>query len=147
MKVDTSLKIKKTAKATFEEQLKQLENKIKDTYEQGVTLEEAEKLAAEFLYAQMVVSTELRKEDLNARMNKSGNKAIRAAAYLNIVSEAEKKPTEAQIAAIIETDEPVKLQQSQLDESEVKVAELERYYNIFQNAHIYYRGIAKGKFE
>lgn len=131
----------------FAEQLKILENKIKDTYEQGVTLEEAEKLAAEFLYAMMAVSTELKREDLNARMNKAGNKAIRAGTYLNIVSEADKKPTEAQISAIIETDEPVKVQQKMLDEAEVKLADLERYYSIFQNAHIYYRGIAKGKFE
>lgn len=140
--------MKQIKKLTFEEQLKVLEDKIKATYEEGVSLDEAEKLAAEFLHAQIVVSNELKKEDLNCRMNKSGNKAIRAAVYIAILSEADgKRPTEAQIAALVETDPSVKIQQKSLDDSEVKVGELERYYSIFQNAHIYYRGIAKGKFE
>lgn len=131
----------------FTEKLKALEKKIIDTYESGVTLEEAEKLAAEFLHAQLSVSSELSKADLDARMKKSGNKAIRSTAYLEIVSAADKKPTEAQIAAFIETDKTVTVQQDLLDRAEVLLAELERYYSIFQNAHIYYRGIAKGKFE
>lgn len=109
-------------------------------------MEEAEKLAAEFLYAQMVLSAELRKYELDARMKKSGNKTIRAAAYINIVSGQDKKPTEAGISAIIETDEQVASQQNLLDTAEVDAAELERYYNIFTNAHIYYRGVAKGAF-
>lgn len=131
----------------FEEQLKTLENKIKSTYEEGVTVDEAEKLAAEFLYAQMVVSGELRKTDLDARMRKSGTKTIRAAIYLDVVQQAEKKPTEAQIAALIDTDKMVSIEQEALDKAEVDRSNLERYYDVFGNAHIYYRGIAKGKFE
>lgn len=130
----------------FQEFCKQLEDKIKNSYEQGTSMEEAEKLAAEFLYAQMVVSGELKKVSLDARMKKSGNKAIRAAVYLNTVSGVDKKPTEAAISSIIETDEQVSMQQNLLDTAEVEAAELERYYNIFINAHIYYRGIAKGSF-
>jgi hypothetical protein len=128
----------------FEEQLKLLENKIKATYEEGVTIDEAEKLAAEFLHAQMVVSGELRKVDLDARMRKSGVKAIRASAYLEVVSQAEKKPTETQIASIIDTDKIVLQEQQSLDEAEVSRNELERYYDIFANAHIFYRGVARG---
>lgn len=130
----------------FKELCKKLENKIKSSYEEGTSMEEAEKLAAEFLYAQMVLSAELRKYELDARMKKSGNKTIRAAAYINIVSGQDKKPTEAGISAIIETDEQVASQQNLLDTAEVDAAELERYYNIFTNAHIYYRGVAKGAF-
>src|ERR1700722_8538693 len=96
----------------FQEFCKQLENKIKNSYESGTSMEEAEKLAAEFLYAQMVISSELRSLELDARMKKSGNKAIRAAAYINIVGSSDKKPTEAGISAIIETDEQVASQQN-----------------------------------
>lgn len=131
----------------FTEKLKALEKKIIDTYESGVTLEEAEKLAAEFLHAQLSVSSELTKHSLDLRMKKTGNKSIRAAVYLEIVSAADKKPTESQISAIIETDKTVAAQQDALDKAEVLTAELERYYDIFVNAHIFYRGIAKGKFD
>lgn len=130
----------------FQEQLKVLEDKIKATYEQGVTVDEAEKLAAEFLYAQMVVSAELTKADLDARMRKSGNKAIRAKAYLDIVSSSDKKPTETAISSMIEVDSVVTKCQDELDRAEVSKAELERYYDIFVNSHIYYRGVAKGNF-
>jgi len=139
--------MKQLKKLTFEEQLKVLEDKIKNTYEQGVTLEEAERLAAEFLHAQLVVSTELAKKDLDARMKKSGNKAIRAAVYLSIVEGSEKKPTESHISATIETNEQVSSQQDLTDTAEAEVAELERVYNVFGNAHIFYRNVARGKFE
>ena len=130
----------------FEEQLKLLENKIKASYEESITMPEAEKLAAEFLHAQIVVSGELRKSDLDARMKKSGVKALRANAYLSIVSEAEKKPTETQIASIIDTDQLVIKNQELLDKSEVDRANLERYYDIFTNAHVFYRNVARGNF-
>ena len=130
----------------FEEQLKLLENKIKASYEESITMPEAEKLAAEFLHAQIVVSGELRKSDLDARMKKSGVKALRANAYLSIVSEAEKKPTETQIASIIDTDQLVIKNQELLDKAEVDRANLERYYDIFTNAHVFYRNVARGNF-
>src|ERR1700693_31634 len=87
--------------------LKTLEGKIQASYEEGTTLEQAEKLAGEFLYAQIVVSTELKKADLNARMRKSGVKAVRAAIYLETVNNSLKRPTEAQTAAIIDSDKLV----------------------------------------
>lgn len=132
---------------TFIELCKTLEDKIKSSYEEGVTIEVAERLAGEFLYAQMVLSTELKKSDLNARMRKSGVKAIRAAIYMDSVNKAEKKPTEAQIEHTINMNEIVCGEQLDLDKAEVDKSELERYYGIFKEAHIYYRGIAKGKFE
>lgn len=131
----------------LQEQLKVLEDKIRESYESGVSLDEAEKLASQFLHAQLQISTELTKVDLDARMKKSGLKAIRAKAYLDIISDAVKKPTEAQISAVIDSDEIVGAQQQMLDEAETKRGELERYYDILNNAHIHYRGVAKGRFE
>ena len=127
--------------------LKSLEAKIVESYEQGVTVEAAERLAAEFLHAQLTVSDELKKRDLDARMKKSGVKAIRAALYLETVKSADKKPTEAAIEATLNSNELVIGEQRLLDEAEVDKAELERYYDVFSNAHIFYRGISKGRFE
>lgn len=126
---------------------KQLETKIKNSYEQGVTLEQAERLASEFLHAQLAVSAELTKADLDSRMRKSGVKAVRSAIYLNIVSSADKKPTESHIESTLNTDKLVIDEQEALDKAEVTRDELKRYYDIFLNAHIFFRGIAKGKFE
>lgn len=131
----------------FTEFCKELEAEIERTYTEGATLEEAERLAAKFLSAQLAVSGELKKADLDSRMRKSGVKAIRAALYLEIVSKSDKKPTEAQISALIDSDQLVTDEQLEYDRAEVDKAELERYYDIFVNSHIYFRGIAKGKFE
>lgn len=130
----------------FKELCEQLETKIKLSYEEGVTLEVAERLASEFLYAQLAVSSELRKADLDSRMKKSGVKAIRAAVYLAEVKGAEKKPTEAMIQSIIDSDELVTGEQKGFDEAEVERDDLKRYYDIFTNAHIHFRGVAKGNF-
>ena len=123
-----------------------LEGKIQKSYEEGVTLEQAERLASEFLHAQLIVSSELRKFDLDSRMKKSGVKAIRAAVYLNAVKGQDKKPTEAAITAIIDSDELVAAEQERFDLAEVERDDLKRYYDIFTNAHIHFRGIAKGQF-
>jgi hypothetical protein len=130
----------------FKQLCKQLEVKIQNSYENGVTLEEAEKLAGEFLYAQMQVSEELKKADLDSRLRKTGVKSIRAAIYLDIVQKNDKRPTEANITAMIDSDQIVVGEQEAFDSAEVTRDELERYYDIFLNAHIYYRGVAKGNF-
>lgn len=131
----------------FKELCKQLEAKIQQSYEQGTTMEEAEKLAGEFLSAQMAVSEELKAKDLDSRMRKSGLKAVRASAYLEIVQKADKKPTETQIDSMINTDSLVSQEQDGYDKAEVEKEALERYYNIFREAHIFYRGVSKGRFE
>jgi hypothetical protein len=131
----------------FQELCNQLETKIQKSYEEGVTLEEAEKLAGEFLYAQMQVSTELKKCDLDSRMKKSGLKAVRAAIYMEAATKTDKKPSDVMLEAIVNQNELVTGEQTSFDEAEVNRDNLERYYNIFINAHIHFRGIAKGKFE
>lgn len=132
---------------TFSEFCKSLENKIVQSYEQGVTILEAERLAGEFLAAQIRVSEELKTLDLDSRMKKSGVKSIRAAIYLDIVQKSDRKPTEAQITALIDTDKIVMGEQEALDIAEVNRDGLERYYAIFVNAHLHFRNISKGKYE
>lgn len=129
---------------SFKERCKELETIIQKTYTEGVTLDEAERLAGNFLHATMQVSSELSRADLDARTRKSGVKAVRAAIYLNIVQGAEKKPTEAQITATIDTDTLVSQEQDALDNAEVLKAELERFYDIFNSAHVYFRQISRG---
>ncbi len=131
----------------FKEFCKSLEEKIKATYTDGVSLEQAEKLAGEFLYAQLVVSGELKKADLDSRMRKTGVKAIRAAIYTDAATKSEKKPTEAALEAMINVNDLVQGEQSEFDKAEVERDDLSRYYSVFREAHIYFRGIAKGKFD
>lgn len=123
-----------------------LEDKIKSSYETGVTVEEAEKLAAEFLYAQLTISTELSLVDLDARMKKSGLKSIKSAVRQEEIKKHDKKPTEGHLEDVVNLDEIVQGEQERLDQAEVNRALLEAYYNVFKDAHIYYRGIAKGNF-
>lgn len=126
---------------------KQLEAKIKESYETGVTLENAERLAAEFLYAQLQVSEALKSADLDSRMKKSGVKAIRAAIYLDAVQKADKKPSDVMLEQMINSNELVLGEQTSLDTAEVDKASLERYYDVFLNSHIFYRAVSKGRFE
>lgn len=130
----------------FKEFILGLEAKIQDSYEQGVTIPEAERLASEFLHAQLKVSEELKKADLDARTRKSGVKAIKAAVYMEAATKDPKKPSDVMLQAIVDLNDIVQGEQRAFDEAEVDFAELERYYNIFQNAHIHFRSLAKGSF-
>jgi hypothetical protein len=128
----------------LQQKFKILEAKLQTAYEEQITQTEAEALAGEFLHAQIMLSSQLAKVELDARMRKSGVKAIRAAMYLEIVSNSEKKPTEAGMTAMLDSNELVNTEQKALDEAEVSKNELERIYDIYTNAHIYFRTIAKG---
>jgi hypothetical protein len=127
--------------------VEQLEAKIQSAYTTGTTIEEAEKLATEFLGAQLQISAVLKTADLDARLRKSGTKSIRAAIYLDIVQKNEKKPTEAQISAMLDSDNIVASEQAALDTAEVVRSELERVYDVFLNAHIFFRGVSRGRFD
>lgn len=124
-----------------------LTKKIRDSYESGVTLDEAEKLAGEFLYAQIQVSVELKKADLSSRMRKSGLRAIRAAIYMEAATKDPKKPSDVMLEQMVNLNDIVQGEQTGFDEAESELDELERYYNIFREAHIFFRGVSKGKFE
>lgn len=124
-----------------------LVNKIKNTYESGVTMDEAERLAAEFLGAMLSASEALKSSDLDARMRKSGTKALKASVYLREATKGDKKPTESMLSALVDSNTVVQEEQDAVDSAEATRDALERQYNIFREAHIYYRGISKGRFE
>lgn len=131
----------------FETLCAELEVKIQDSYESGISLEEAERLATQFLTAQLQVSRELQKADLDARMRKSGVKAIRAAIYLEAATKGDKKPSDVMLEAIVNSNDLVAGEQQRYDEAESALGSLERYYNIFREAHVHFRQLSKGKFE
>lgn len=124
-----------------------LENDIKKTYEEGVSLDQAEKLAAKFLYAQIKITEALSVQDLDTKMKKSGVKAVRAAIYMSEATKGEKKPSDTFLQSLVDMNEIVGTEQRSLDESEVKRNSLENYFNIFKDAHVYFRQISKGRFE
>lgn len=131
-------------KLTFESLCEVLEKELIQSYTEGITLSEAEKLSGQFLHAQMKVSNELAKVDLDSRMRKSGVKAVKATVYLEAVQGAEKKPTESALEHTINSNGMVSKEQEHLDRAEVSRAELERYYDIFREGHVYFRQMSKG---
>lgn len=124
----------------------ELEGKIESSYQDGIIADDAERLAGQFLVGQMKVSTELRKADLDSRMRKSGLKAIRAAIYMEAATKGDKKPSDVMLQAIVDLNDMVQGEQAAFDAAEVDRDDLERYFSIFQAAHIHFRTIAKGVF-
>lgn len=129
------------------ELIENLKQKIKDAYESGVTVGEAEKLASEFLHAQLLIADQLKEADLNARMRKIGTKAVRAALYMQEATKSEKKPSDTYIENVINVNEISQGEQERLDQAEVDLYALQNTFNIFREAHIHFRGISKGRFE
>lgn len=121
-----------------------LKSKIQCSYESDTTVSEAERLAAEFLHAQMLLAEALKSVDLDARMKKSGFKAICAAVYMEAATKTDKKPSDTMLENIVQLSELVQSHRDSLDRTEVERDELQNYMSIFKEAHIYYRGIAKG---
>ena len=80
-------------------------------------------------------------------MRKTGVKATRAATYLAEVQKNDKKPADSMLTAIVDSDDKVQTIQDDYDSAEVEKAELDRLFDIFGNAHIHFRTIAKGRFE
>lgn len=130
----------------FKTEVEALTNIIENVYLNGTSLDEAERLASRFLHAQLLISAELAKSSLDARMRKSGLKAIRAAVYLDEAKKGEKKPTEVMLASLVDTHEVVRGEQTAMDSADTEREELQRLYDVFGNAHIFFRGVAKGTF-
>lgn len=117
---------------------------IQRAYEEQVSITEAEKLAAKFLGAQIKVANALQIIDLDARMRKSGLKAVKAQVYLENATKGDKKPSDILLNALVDTASEVLEAQGPLDEAETQVNLLKNYYDTFLNSHIFFRGIAKG---
>lgn len=120
---------------------------IQNAYEGNVTIDEAERLAAKFLGAQMEIASQLSKLDLDSRMKKNGLKATRARAYMELVSRSDKKPSEGYLDQHVNLDVSSQLAQKEYDQVDSEKESLELYLNIFKDAHIYFRGISKGRYE
>jgi hypothetical protein len=123
-----------------------LKTDIEKSYEEGVTIEQAEKLAAKFLAASLTIGEALRVADLDRRMRRSGVKAIKAAVYLDAATKGDKKPSDKLIEAVVNSDKIVAEQQQSFDEAEVYVNQLENFLSVFHEAHLYFRGIGKGQY-
>jgi hypothetical protein len=126
---------------------KALEQKIINSYVEGVTITQAEGLAGEFLEAQIKVSEELKQLDLNARLIKDSVKETRAKVFLAEATKTDKKPSDSMLQAYVDSNEKVLLDQTTLADAEASRDELYRMFSIFQNAHLHFRAIAKGKFD
>lgn len=124
-----------------------LTNDIQKSYEETSTLEEAEKLAAKFLHAEVLLAQEYKNADLDARMKKSGLKSIKAAVYMEAATAQDKKPSDAFLQNVVDMSALVAKAQSDLDSAEVNLEYVKNYFSIFKEAHIHFRGIAKGRFE
>ena len=124
-----------------------MSEKIHESYDPGITLDQAEKLAGEFLTAQLLTAHELHVVDLDARMRKTGLKAIKSAVRTNEVKKYDKKPTEGHLEDVVNLDEIVQGEQKSLDEAEAKRDRYQNFFNIFKDAHIFFRGVSKGRFE
>lgn len=131
------------AQTEFQNMVVDLTAEIEKAYSDSPTMEEAEKLAARFLSAQIKVAEELAIADLDRRMRKRGAKAIRSAVRTEETRKHDKKPTEGQLDDICNLSEIVQSEEEAFDSAEVDTELLKNYLNVFQEAHIYFRGIAK----
>lgn len=132
----------KQLKAMIEE----LTSKIQNSYEEGVSMEDAERLAGKTLHLQLLLADELKTADLSARMKKSGVKAVKAAIYLDEAGKTEKKPSDTFLQAKVDVNDLVVSEQTGLDDAEVNRDHLNHYVSVFKEAHIHFRSIAKGTF-
>lgn len=133
----------------FLAEYQELKAHIKRVSEEGVSAEDAERLAARFLDALLMLGGfdgKIRSADLDSRMKKNGYKTMRAKVYLEIVQGQEKKPTEAMIEALIATNVQVAQAQDTYEKAEVYAESLHRIYDVFRDTHIHLRGIARGVF-
>src|SRR5207237_4885408 len=117
------------------------------TSEQGCTLEQAERAAALALGIMNSLSEHLKLQDKDRRMRKRGLKAIKSAVRMEEVKRHDKKPTESALQDVIDTSELVMGEEAAFDDSEVDFEELRRQYDIANESHLYFRSIAKGRFE
>jgi membrane-bound lytic murein transglycosylase B len=122
-----------------------LEAKIVASYSSGITMEEAERLAGEFLAGQLQLSEIIRVADLDARTRKQGLKAIKAALYLEAATKTEKKPSDTMLENLVTQNELVAGEQTAYDQAEAELANLERIYGVFKEAHVHFRGISRGQ--
>lgn len=124
----------------------ELSSDLQRAYEESITITEAEKLAAKFLHAQLTLANELAILDLDARMRKSGLKAVKGAIYMEVATKDAKKPSDTLIEQVVNLNELVQGEQESFDKAEIVAEQLRNYLNVFKDGHIYFRGLAKGAY-
>lgn len=120
---------------------------IEQAYDQGVTMAEAEKLAALTLQARLMLSDSIKTADLDARMRKNGVKAVRANVYMDEITKHDKKPAEAFLENAVNLSALVLEEETAFAEAETERNRLESYLDIFKDAHVFFRQVCKGSFE
>ncbi len=135
----------------FSEFRKKIEKTILEAYENTPTMDEAERTAAFFLDARLVVGEQLRQTSLDARMKRTGLKATKAETLLSIIAEATKgdgkKPTESVLGALVDADDNVRKAQEDFDRADVDAADLQNLLEVTKESHIYFRGLSKGRMD
>jgi hypothetical protein len=133
-------------KETIQELCEELQVAVTEAYESGVTMERAEAMAARMLGAQLTIAAALATADLNARMRKNGVKAIKASVYMQEIARYDKKPSEGFLEQAVNAEKLVTDEADAYEKADATKEELQSYFGIFKDAHIYFRGIAKGSF-
>jgi hypothetical protein len=137
---------RKPVSAQEPKEFEQLVKIVRTAYESGTTMDEAERHAARFLEAQLNVAAELASLDLDARMKKNGMKAARAQIYLDLCAGSEKKPSDTFLEQQVTLDRTVNLAVDLYEKADARRENLTLYLGIFKDAHVYFRGIAKGAY-
>lgn len=120
---------------------------IQHAAEEGVTMEEAEKIAAKALFVMNSLGEMRANSDRERRMRKKGLKAICSTVRLEEIQKHEKKPTEGALDDAVNLHKDAQHNQDLYDDSEVTLNEMDYKFDIAKEAHIYFRGVAKGRFE
>ena len=107
----------------------------------SISLPEAEKRAGQFLYALAYITD----ERFNLGDAKIKALSVQSAVYAEVLAAGEAKTiTENKIAA--EANPAYIGAREELEIVENQLTFLKAYYEIFNNAHIFYRNMAKGEF-
>lgn len=119
---------------------------VTNAYEHGVTMDEAEKLAAKCLGVQLKIASELLVLDIDSRMKKNGMKASRAQIYLDLCGAADKKPSDTFLEHKVNLNSTVNASVDLYERASALFENLSLYLSIFKESHVYFRGVAKGNY-
>lgn len=125
----------------------ELKQSIERAYAEGVTMQEAERLAAKTLSVRMMLADSIQVADLDARMRRHGVKAVRASAYMEELSKHEKKPAEGFLENAVNLNPDVAQEEREYATVDTEKDRFFTYLGIMADAHIFFRNVAKGSYE
>jgi hypothetical protein len=123
-----------------------LRKAVEDAYSHGVSIEDAERMAAQTLSAQLDIAAALATADLDSRMKKNGMKTMKAKVYMEEIGKHDKKPSEGFLDQAVALDQTVAAATDMYEQADAYKEELTLYFGIFKDAHIFFRGISKGNY-